>query len=636
MDTTSPIAALIAKTGWVVDARNCVLGLEGGYVKRDGYASQITAWSTRKITGGIEYKDISGSKKTIIYGTDGSASGGIIGWNNAGTATSLVSSLSGTTRPSFIQFRDLLMFFNGADTPQVYDGTAFRQVGITPPSIAPTISSQTTGGSLTLLGTYLWFYTYYNSITGAESSPSAASPSTTLTGANCKVVLGLTAGSATTADKIRIYRTVANGAQAFLEDTVGVSVTSYNSITADAGLGIAMEIDNTRITTFSTTAKYPQVADNRVFLVTGTNEVRWSKIGQSGAMPESFQVSGRVDTMGSYGSNDPVVGLGKAYGSFGFSSPTQMPIVLKQSSMGRLERINAPDPTNPSDGVFYLYYEISDKVGAVSHFAGCAVNNEWVFLGRDNVYATDGYKVRSVADPIQATIKSLGFASTQTNFVSAINDTKNMRVLISVFGSATASSPSYIICGDYRKYPDFRWTWHTPGTNTTTHPGINAASLFHVQNPVDGSLDVYFGNSAANGKLYLLGNGATDDDGKGIYWKIIDRPRAMQKPLNDKLFHDVRISVLGSGATYNLTCTAIFDLSNTEEISTPFSLEVTGSRYGSALYGTGTYALPAVFNPKYNLHRYARYMQPVFYQTDANAPVTLYNWGVTASISKVS
>lgn len=633
MDTTSPLSALSTKQGFVADASNCVLGLEGGYIKRDGYTTQLT-WSTNLITAGLEFTGSSVSRQVLLFGTNNTTSGGILAWNNSGTPTTIQSNLSGTTRPSLISFRNLAMLFNGVDAPLVYDGASSRQLGITAPVSAPTLSSQTTGGALTLLGSYLAFYTYYNSVTGAESTPSPASASIVLTGGNNKIIWTVTPGVSTTADTLRLYRTVAFGNQAFLDGTTTIASTTYTSTIADSGLTTAMEIDNTTLSSLTTVAKYPQVCNNRVFVRSATNQVRWSKIGQSGAMPESFQVNAFVDTMGTAGNNDEIVGIGKAYGSFGYSTPTQFPIIMKKGSFGRLDTVNVPDPTNPSDGVFYTYQEISDKVGAVSHWAGVQVNHEWIFLSRDNIYATDGYQVRSIADAIQATIKSLSYTSGNTTQISAINDIKNQRVLFSVFTSGS-TTPSTTLVGDYRKYPNFRWTWWNQGTSSVTWPSVQPACFFHVTDATDGSQDVWFGNTVSNGKVYLLGNGATSDDGSGIYFQIIDRPRTMQHPMNIKLFKDARIDLFGNGNVYNLSLSAIFDLSGQEVSATNINLATSGSTWDGSFWDTATFAFVSTLEQKYSVHQKAKFMQLVMRQTSASAPVTIYNWGVTASLVKV-
>lgn len=622
IDSTSPLSMI--QPGYVQDARNCDIGLSGGYQKRSGYANQLsTPWGSRSITGGIEYKDSSSALHTILFGVD--TTDGRIGSASGGSVTSLLTGLNKSARPGFVQFRDLLLFFNGVDTPQVYDGTNFRQMGITAPAAAPTISSQTTGGSLTELGSYVFAYTYYNSVTGAESSPSAVTSPTVLTGTNNKIVLTLVAGSSTTADTIRVWRTVANGNQLFLEGTAAISTTTYNSTVADSGLTTAMELDNTRITILSSTAKYPTVAQNRVFLKTDKNQIRASKFGQSGPMPESYEVKQVVTTMGRFGNNDDIVGINSAFDT---------PIVLKERSIGRLDPVGIPDQTSSIDNVIYNYTEISTVTGAVSHWAAVQVHGELVFLARDNVYATDGQRVRPVADTFQATIRALGFTSSQVNNISCENNVKTRQIYFTVYENGIATAPAYILVGDYKHYPDFHWTWYTPGTNTSTHPGVRAACMFTVTNTTDGSRDVVFGNVDSNGKYYLMNSG-NNDDGLGIYFKLVSRPYSMKMPLNIKLFKDNLSHVQGNGDTYDLTVASIFDLSGSEEDSISFDLGSSGAEWDIALWDVDSWVDTSVLIHKYVVQRKARFWQMVYYQTDANAPVSMLGWGNTASLYKV-
>jgi hypothetical protein len=307
----------------------------------------------------------------------------------------ILTGLAGTVRPSFVQLNRLIGFFNGTDEPVIYDGAATRQMGITAPTAAPSLS-QTTGGSLTVLGSYVFAYTYYNSQTGAESSPSPLA-TIVLTGANNKVNLTVTAGSSGTADTIRIYRTTANGNELFLEATETIAATTHASIIADAGLSsIGLEYDNSRITDFvptlnSVEAQYPAVAQNRVFLKTDRNTIRHSKIGQSGPMFESFEASAVAYCKGKFGDRDDVIGQGVA---------GDTPIVVKERSIGRLDAVGVNPELSPFDQVRYQYVEISSTVGGVSHWAGCSVYDEYVFLGRDNVYATNGQSIRPIGDRV--------------------------------------------------------------------------------------------------------------------------------------------------------------------------------------------------------------------------------------------
>lgn len=624
LDTTSPIATV--QPGYVREAKNVNLGLSGGYTKREGYENQAsTPWGSRDVTAGIEYKTAAGLTKVLVFGTDGTASGGIFGEFASGSVSAISSSLSGTVRPNFVQFDALCFFYNGTDAPILYDGTATRQVGITKPATAPTAVQGTTG-SLTQLGTYIAAYTYYNSVTGAESSPSALSASVTLTGANDDITWTISAGSATTADTIRFYRSVANGNTLYLEGTAAISATSFISTAADSALGRQIELDNSRITDLLATsnyARFPTVADNRVFLKTGVNEIRFSKIGQEGPMPESFEAKAVVTTVGRLGANDDIVGLNRI---------NQLPIVIKESSLGRLDPIGLPDTTLSRDNVAYVYREISDVVGGVSHNAAAQVLGELVFLSKDNIYATDGIRVRPIADSIQATIRSLGFTSTQRPQLSMINDVEKRRIYISCFASSIATNPTTVLVGDYQLYPDFRWTTYEPGTNTTTHPGIIPGCFFHVTNTSTGKLDVYFGNTQANGKIYKMNEGDNDDT-KGIYMRIVTRPYFGGNPLLYKLYKKAEIQAQGDGNDYDLTICTIYDLTGTEEECIPLSLYANAYLYdnASSLYDTAMYADDSVKQLEYYMHRKAKYLQLVIKQTEADAPVDLFAWGTYAS-----
>jgi hypothetical protein len=623
LDTTSPLSVM--REGYVRTAMNGRPGLFGGYDKRGGYANKATSvWTGRSIIGGIEYESSAGTTSIIVYGVTASAASGIIGSFEPSAVTNIITGLSHTARPHFVQFDDLLFFFNGEDTPQVYDGTAARQVGITTPIAAPTFSSENNTGSLVPLSAYIGAYTYYNSDTGAESTPSPVSAAHTLTGANDAIVWSVTAGDSSTADTIRFYRTYANGNALYLDGTAAIGATSYTSTVADAGLGRPLELDNSRITDLTSTANYPTVADSRIFLKSADNEIRWSKIGQEGPLPESFEAKSFVPCVGRFGTHDKIIGTNRI---------NQLPIILKERSIGRLDPIGLPDSTVSRDNVSYQYREISDTVGAVSHEAAVQVLGELVFIGRDGgIYATDGINVRSVADAIDATLGDLGFTATQRPKLSAINDTENQVVLFQVFASAVASTPNVVLVGDYRHYPEFRWTTYEPGPVVGTHPGIKAGCYFNVTNATSGKLDVYFGNIALNGKLYCLGEG-DDDDGSGIYFKIVTRPYFAGNPLTWKLFKKAEIQTLGSGNDYDLTVGAIYDLSGSEEDLTPVSLFSEGALYDDpgSLYDTSTYADTNLKIVEYHPHRKAKYMQLIFQQTEADAPVSLYSWGTYAS-----
>jgi hypothetical protein len=624
MDSTSPVESV--KPGFVVSAKNCYPGLAGGWVKRLGYITSLTSvWGTNSITGGQEFRDSAGNRKTVLFGTDGTGTGGALGYVNVTAVTSLTTGLDGSARPSFVQHGDRLLFFNGVDAPILYDGSGTRQVGITAPVSAPTVALGA-GGSLNTSSNYIWAYTYYNSVTGAESSPSPLSL-TTATGANTKGTLTLVAGSATTADTIRVYRTFANGTALFLDGTAVIGAVSYVSSIADTALSTTqIELDNTRITSLSTTAKFPIIARQRVFLKTSRNQIRYSKIGQSGPMPESFEALKFVTTVGKSGSNDDIVGISQA---------GDVPIVLKERSIGRLNEVGIQGQFS-TDPVYFDYEELSTDVGAVSHWAATQVYGECVFLGKDNIYATRGEPgdLRPVANEFQATVKALGFSTSQSLRISAVNDQKLRLIYFAVFSTSAASAPDYVLVGDYRLYPKFRWSYYVPGTNTSTHPGVPAGCFIPVTNSTDGTQDIYFGNVASSGQLYKMNSGTTDNT-KGIYFEVISRPYDMQQPVAVKLYKGPRVYAQGDGNAYNLSVSAIYDLSGDEEGSYSISLSSGGALWDNVNWDSATWSTNAAPIRRYPTHRKANHQQLVFRQTDASAPLTLFSWIPTGSIFRV-
>ena len=104
---------------------------------------------------------------------------------------------------------------NGTATDmRAYDatGTTTRKWGIAAPSIAPTAATGTTGTVVNIFRSWHYVYTYGNSSTAHESSPSPLSVCLgPLTGVNGLV--GVVASTDTQVDQIRVYRTTDGGSQ---------------------------------------------------------------------------------------------------------------------------------------------------------------------------------------------------------------------------------------------------------------------------------------------------------------------------------------------------------------------------------------------------------------------------------------
>ncbi len=657
LDTTSPVSMLTA--GFTREAKNTNLGTTGGYTKRNGFTKQLaTPWvGSVSIRQALEFKTSQGLIQNVFFGTDDVGVGklGIEDGASPGSVIDILSPVSttGKERMAFIQYDDRIFFLNGdnTNTPGVFNGKTSapftRDLGLAAPTATLTAVDGGPASSGLTAGSYVISYTFIiqDSQTGRIIAESSQSPPTTfvLDTAGNEIDLSVIQTSGATALlneelKRRIYRTVPGGNILFFDQDIADNVTTTAVLSqSDAALDFReAPIDYSRLSDFSGTgydkARFPMIARNRLFVASGTiNQVRFSVVSGDGGLPESFPAINFVDVEGVQGQADSLVGLGKS---------RDIPIILKERSIGRLDEVGLPEIGRNEDPVTYLYREISSTVGAVSHFAQAEVFGELIFLGRDNVYGTDGRNVRPIANNIQATIRSFNFKSADRKpRLSMINDTKNRRVYISNFEELTAAQPNLILVGDYQQYPTFRWTFYTQGSDSTTHPGIRPGSFFQKENVSDGSLETYFGNTDGNGQYYKLNDGTSDLDSadveRGIFFRIVTRPYAMGEPLVIKLFKALRIFVEAADDTYSFRFCSIYDLGPDEELCDTFTIPALGDKWDEENWSNGEdmiWSGPALAEITYRAHRKAKFVQFVIEQTDKAAPGTFLGWGASGSI----
>lgn len=685
LDTSSPINLL--SPGYVRVAVNVNLGVTGGYTKRDGYAQQFIDTDVLggfSIRQGIEYRkrttvQANPTIETVLYATNnvsgvgelgqlGKVSGGVFLPFTNKTAGAL--NLSALKRPSFAQINNSLYVANGSNDPLVYEenGVYTRPLGIKYPVDnvgdlhTPAVNQYAYIGNALNVGQYIYAYTYvfrsnFDNRLLAESSPSNVSTPVSTDNDHKKLQLTLKAfpdyGLAYlqhVAVYIRIWRTVANGNILFLEKEIVAGPgdingeLTYISDVPDSRLEAEqMPLDNTQLEEYDgyQEARFPVVSRNRLILFhSRINRGRFSKIGLEGPLAESFPVQNEFSVEGKFGAADGMVGAGQIKG---------VPIILKERSIGRLEEVGLPDLGNSDDNVVYNYREISETVGAVSNFAQCQVFDELVFLGRDNVYATDGQNVRPIASTIQSLIKNSDFTNDKASKLSAINDTKYRRIYITLYKDLNSDEPNIILVGDYQQYPTFRWTTYEAGPDADM-PGIKAGCFFQTEATADGGLDIYFGSATNEGQYYKMNQGGTDyktswngvsatTTGNKIYMRLVSRPYMFGQPMVKKLYKTAKVFVEGRAQTYDFQFGAIYDLAPSEVGTVskvvPGIATLWGSYnwspnaiLGNTLYWTG----PALNEFKYQMHRKAQMMQFAFTQNDAEAPATLLGWGVSGSI----
>lgn len=661
LDTASPINLLAA--GYVREAKNVNLGSTGGYVKRDGYVNQFSIANAEtgfSIRQGVEYRTSTGTSDILLHLTDNTSiakfgrvqSGSFLPLQNP-SGVELV--LDPIVRPSFAQVGDSLFYLDGSgdvETPFIYEsnGVYTRSMGIVAPATKPT--GVLAAGTALNEGDYIYAYTYafyLNNQLIAESSPSELSDTITTTAGNRVVTLALAQYPLYSAANLshitiqtRIWRTVVNGSILFLEATVAGNTSSYTSNVSDDGLlSEQISLDNTRLQDYTDydKARFPIVARNRLLVFhPEQNRGRFSKVGVNGPLPESFPVQNEFSVEGKYGAADGLIGAGQIKG---------IPIILKERSVGRLEEVGLPDLGNSEDNVTYVYREISEVTGAVSHHAQCQVFDELIFLGRDNVYATDGQNVRPIAVQIQNLIKNSDFSGNKAYRISAINDTKNRRVYIQIFKATTSQHPDLTLVGDYQQYPQFRWTTYEAGEDTVQLPGLKVGCFFQTESTATGGLDIYFGSADEVGQYYKMNTGTSDFDAgieRGIFMKLVSRPYMFSQPMITKLYKKAKIFAEGRDNTYQFEFGAKFDLSATESDTTSYEVLGVGTVWAPAapinyVWSSGSNASPNLLwtGPSlqefiFNVHRKAQMMQLVFTQDDEDAPLTLLGWGVSGSI----
>ena len=514
--------------------------------KRAGY-SLTTTWGNYNIRGSLEYKGTDGTYKNLVYGELSTLTGstGTLGIFSGSTApTTLQSGLLDGIKPSIVQYRNLAFIFTGRES-LVYTGSAIRQNGIDAPPSAPTFVTNIAGNQVPS-GGYIFAYSYYSSATGGESNLSSVSASLTA-GATASLAgfrLNLVAGDPTLADKIRIYRSVSGGQVLFLEDEIPISSTSFDSTTLDSGLGVEAELDNSRL---PEPPKFATVADNRVFaggFPSNLNRIQYSKVGISGPMPESFQALDFVDC--NINDGDKVVGLGKAGDNV---------IVIKERSVGRLIRVAADTGGLERQGsVKYLYEEISSEVTGLSHHLILSLDNIVLWLGRDDLYGTDGSQIFRFGKRIRNTIKSLDFSLAYK--WSSIVKTNTQQIIFSVTRSGK-SECDYQIVGHYRNFPKLAFTFYTSGINPVTHPGLVVGTLYRAT--INKEDKFFFGSAQGTGKIYQMDIG-DNDDGYGIYWKMGLPWDGGAQTMAKKHFHSYYLFVAGSGVSPNNTITHNFEV----------------------------------------------------------------------------
>ena len=173
---------------------------------------------------------------------------------------------------STAQIGTLLAVCSGRPAKLTSDSGNLERLGGPAPTTAPTVGNSGTG----LTGSYSFVYTFYDSTTGWESSPSPASSAVTITNKQLDLSALETTYAREGIDKKRIYRTLRTGEAPYLYDgEVAIATTTYSTTVADGSLG-ATAPDSGDHNPPPTTSHLVAAHENRLWISDGGKSLYYS------------------------------------------------------------------------------------------------------------------------------------------------------------------------------------------------------------------------------------------------------------------------------------------------------------------------------------------------------------------------
>lgn len=203
---------------FISGSQNLLTSIVGQVTRRPGFGAALEPTPT-VLTAPAQWARIAGYETwggaffVMACATDSSATTSTVYKFRVGTDSSFIQIAQDTTSSvpfDFVVSNNTCYFGNGT-VMKKFDGTTTSKWGIVSPAAAPTIDTATAGplNTYTTAG-WNYVYTYFNSNTGHESSPSPLSAATgIITSKEVKVTVVASADSQVT--NIRIYRSTDGG-----------------------------------------------------------------------------------------------------------------------------------------------------------------------------------------------------------------------------------------------------------------------------------------------------------------------------------------------------------------------------------------------------------------------------------------
>lgn len=385
-------------SGDMVDATNILSNTDGSVERVNGYTDILAAnLGTAYCTSIYEFETWDGSLY-VLFSNAGSVYKINTDWT---TATALITGLSDSKKVGFTNYNNYCYFGNGFDENKVLrpNDNSVVKMGITPPSVAMTLGQSGAAGLAN--GTYLYYYTFYNTTDGVESAPSPQA-SITVAGGPRQVDISVITADATsplqTTHK-RIYRTTVGGATFYRVNTVTNATTTYTDTTADASLGATC------------TTEGLSVFPNTNILITYQDRV--------------YCAGNYIDPAFVYYSD-------AFYPHRYFAATHYQAFDIAITAMAKcdnglivFEKHKTWLWSSPPFGS--APYLVSNEIGCVNQDALCYVDNDLLFLSLHGVYAFNGGSLKLLSQPVNTGLMAKNLSS-----AAMVYDAYNKRAYVAV------------------------------------------------------------------------------------------------------------------------------------------------------------------------------------------------------------
>ena len=441
----------LVKPGYARISRNLLHDRGDNRAKlRNGFTRQYyTRTANAPVYGLYEYISNAGTS-TLLCQTNGTLESFTLALS--GAKTTVDASHQSTGIPRFCQFLNFWLEADNRDNNYIGNGTAGYPLQIAAPSIAFTATAvadataASFGSGLLEVGTYLYDYARYSSVTGEISPARGTSVSVTTTAGNQRVTLNASAISATEQfDQIYIYRTKVGGTKYYYVATITpanfdsgqTDATTDASLTTVSTIHTSAGASNTDRPAAASDVVYHRGRVHLVGLSGARSRHRWSQLN-------AFQFDSTTDARHDVDVDDGDF-LTRAVSYDGTL------VLFKEHSIHIMN-----GDVNELDFTWQVASDRNTGIGAYCPHTVVATPVGIIFQGECGVYLyRPGSSPKLISDTIQSDLDSLDYS--RRNLFAAGFDQCNRAYLLSVTpDGVTTNTRTYAYFVDTGYWSDWR------------------------------------------------------------------------------------------------------------------------------------------------------------------------------------